>query len=139
MKYSDDIDGHDKIVKVVELAMKGAAEGNRAYLKEAFHDKAQMFGEAKGIRFDEPIEEFFKLCEAYPLGTPIHEKNVYRSRVVSVTRVGGAAMVMVTEDGCWGSVSFVDFFTVTEIAGQWKITNKTFAYTGGVIPPVIVP
>ncbi|MHC2647961.1 hypothetical protein ACVMHY_000540 [Bradyrhizobium barranii subsp. barranii] len=58
----------------------------------------------------------------------------YRSRIISTTRVGGAAMVMVAEDGCWGSAAFVDFFTVTRIGGAWKITNKTFAHSGGEIP-----
>jgi hypothetical protein len=46
--------------------------------------------------------------------------------------------VMVAEDGCWGSASFVDFFTVTKISNAWKITNKTFAYTGGKIPPEVL-
>jgi uncharacterized protein len=46
----------------------------------------------------------------------------------------GAAMVMVAEDGCWGSAAFVDFFTVTLIDGAWKITNKTFTHYAGKIP-----
>ena len=129
-----DIDSHDMIVQVVELAMKGAAEGNLTDLNMAFHKDAWMFGEVAGNRYDDPIEDFCKLCEKFPLG----KGGVYRSRIVSVTRAGGAAMAMVTEDGCWGSASFVDFFTVTKIAGVWKITNKTFAYTGGKIPPEVL-
>jgi hypothetical protein len=59
-------------------------------------------------------------------------------RIISTTRVGGAAMVMVAEDGCWGSAAFVDFFTVTRIGGAWKITNKTFAHSGGEIPKEVL-
>jgi Putative lumazine-binding len=129
-----DIDSHDMIVKVVELAMKASADGNVTDLGKAFHEKAQMYGEVFGVRYDEPIESFFQLCKKHPLG----KGGNYRSRIVSVTRTGGAAMVMVTEDGCWGTASFVDFFNVTRIGGVWKITNKTFAYTGGKIPPEVL-
>jgi Putative lumazine-binding len=129
-----DIDSHDKIQQVVELAMKGAAEGSRDKLSRAFHDKAQMFGEVNGARYDEPIEAFFELCTKHPL----EKGGSYRSRIVSTTMTGDAAMVMVAEDGCWGSASFVDFFTVTKISGAWKITNKTFAYTGGKIPSEVL-
>jgi hypothetical protein len=110
--------------------MKGSADGDVAQLRGAFHEEARMFGEVFGRRYDEPIASFFEMCEDHPLG----KGNRYRSRIVSITPVGPAAMVMVAEDGCWGSASFVDFFTVTQINGTWKITNKTFAYTGGDIP-----
>lgn len=129
-----DIDSYDRICEVVDLAMKGAAEGNVTKLREAFHEEARMFGEVHGQRYDEPISSFFELCQKHPLANG----GRYRSRIVSVIRVGGAAMVMVAEDGCWGTASFVDFFTVTRIGAAWKITNKTFAYTGGKIPKEVL-
>ena len=129
-----DIDGYDEIHDVVDLAMRGAAEGNLKKLGRAFHKNAWMFGEVFGMRYDAPIEVFFELCEKHPLG----EAGNYRSRIVSITRVGDAAMAMVAEDGCWGTASFVDLFTVTRIGGKWKITNKTFAYTGGGIPDEVL-
>jgi hypothetical protein len=125
-----DIDAYDHIHAVVELAMQGAAEGDVAKLRQAFHKDAWMFGEVDGKRYDEPISSFFDLCEKHPLGRGGH----YRSRIVSTTHVGPGAMAMVVEDGCWGTASFVDFFTVTRLGEGWKITNKTFAYTGGEIP-----
>ena len=129
-----DIDSHDQIHQVVDLAMKGAAEGNLAKLRRAFHEEARMFGEVFRTRYDAPICAFFELCKKHPLG----RGGRYRSRIVSITRVGGAAMAMVAEDGCWGTASFVDFFTVTRIGGAWKITNKTFVYTGGKIPKEVL-
>ena len=128
-----DIDSHDEIHRVVQLAMKGAAHGDLAKLRAAHHKDAWMFGEVHGTRYDTSITSFFDLCEKHPLA----RGGSYRSRIVSITRVGGAAMVMVAEEGCWGSVAFVDFFTVTRIDGTWKITNKTFAHTGGEIPPEV--
>src|SRR3954468_4294399 len=106
-----DIDAHDQISKVVELAMKGASEGDLAKLQKAFHKDAWMFGEVEGTRYDAPIADFFELCKKHPLG----KGGIYRSRIVTVTRIGEAAMVMVSEDGCWGTAAFVDFFTVTQM------------------------
>jgi hypothetical protein len=128
-----DIDGLNQIRQVVELAMKGSDEGDRAKLEEAYHPEARMFGEVNGTRYDDPIAVFFSLCEDHKLGAG----GRYRSTIVSVTQIGGAAMVMVAEDGCWGTASFVDFFTVSRTEGAWKITNKTFSYTGGEIPPEV--
>jgi hypothetical protein len=53
---------------------------------------------------------------------------------VSVEQVGDAAFAVLEEDGFWGTVSFTDFFTLTQIDGTWTIVNKTFAHTGGQPP-----
>jgi hypothetical protein len=88
-----------------------------------------MFGQVFEERFASPIDGFFDLCEKFPLGKPLGNSQPYRSSIISIAQVGLSAMVMVAEDGCWGSAAFVDFFTVTFMDGWWKITNKTFAYT----------
>jgi hypothetical protein len=97
-----------------------------------------MFGQVFEERFASPIDGFFDLCEKFPLGKPLGNSQPYRSSIISIAQVGLSAMVMVAEDGCWGSAAFVDFFTVTFMDGGWKITNKTFAYTGGEIPPEVL-
>jgi Putative lumazine-binding len=61
-----DIDSYDAIYKVVDLAMKGAAEGDLAKLGAAFHADARMYGEVYGQRYDEPIAAFFDLCKRHP-------------------------------------------------------------------------
>ncbi len=61
-----DIDSYDAIYKVVDLAMKGAAEGDLAKLGAAFHADARMYGEVYGQRYDEPIAAFFDLCKRQP-------------------------------------------------------------------------
>jgi hypothetical protein len=130
------IESLEKICEVVELAMNGAKEGNWAKLENAFHKKARMYGSVHGERFDTPIQVFFKMCEDNPLGKDqtLGEGKSYWFHIVSVTRVRGAAMVMVEEGGCWGSAAFVDLFTVTLNEDKWQVTNKTFAHTGGDIP-----
>jgi hypothetical protein len=122
---------YDDIARVVQLYMDGSARGDVAKLKEAFHPDARMFGSLAGTRYDVPIQELFKMAE----GQPADADGSYRGRLVSVERVGDAAMATVAEDGYWGhGVSFVDFFSLARINGTWKIVNKTFAHTGGEMP-----
>jgi hypothetical protein len=114
----------------MQLYIDGAANGDAAKLQAAFHEQAWMFGEMGGQRFDMPIKEFFGLAESRPLKTD----DNFDARVVSVDQTGDAATAVVAEDGAWGSVSFVDYFTLARIDGVWKIVNKTFAHTGGEPP-----
>ena len=65
---------------------------------------------------------------------PLDSDGSYSARITSIEQVGDAATARVEEDGCWGGLSFVDFFTLAKIDGTWKIVNKTFAHTGGDMP-----
>ena len=123
------IDDYDEIVRVLVLCLEGEAKGDAGLLKEAFHEDARMFGEVAGERYDMPITEFFEVAEAEPADTGNH-----RGRVLSVHQVGDAANAVVAEDGYWGTLSFIDFFTLNRIEGDWKIVNKTFVHTGGELP-----
>ena len=123
------IDDYDEIVRVLVLCLEGEAKGDAGLLKEAFHADARMFGGVAGERYDMPITEFFEVAEAEPADTGSH-----RGRVLSVHQVGDAANAVVAEDGYWGTLSFIDFFTLNRIAGGWKIVNKTFVHTGGELP-----
>ena len=123
------VDDYDAITRVAQLCTEGEAEGNVAKLQEAFHQDARMFGSLAGERFDVPIEELFKLAESEPADT-----GNYRSRVLSVQQTGDAAVAVVTEEGYWGTVSFIDYFLLARIEGVWKIVCKLFTHTGGEPP-----
>ena len=123
------IDDHDEIVKVLQLYIAGASKGDATSLDQVFHPAARMFGQLAGSRVDIPISEFVAMAERQPADT-----GAYRGRVLSVTQVGDAAAAVVAEEGCWGSVSFIDFFTLARIDSSWKIVSKTFAHTGGQMP-----
>ncbi len=129
VQRTDQIDEYDAIGKVLQLYMDGSAKGDVAKLKEAFHLDSRMFGSLGGQRLDIPIQSFFELA-AHPADT----EGKYRGRVLSVTQVGDAAVAVLAEDGFWGRVSFVDFFSLSKIDGRWWIVNKTFAHTGGEPP-----
>jgi hypothetical protein len=123
------VDDYDAIHRVLQLCTEGEAKGDVAKLREAFHADARMFGSLAGERYDVPIEELFELAESAPADT-----GNYRSRVLSVQQTGDAAVGVVAEEGYWGTVSFIDYFQLARIEGEWNIVSKLFAHTGGEPP-----
>lgn len=116
------------ITHVVEAYIDGARTGDAVKLIEAFDQRAWMFGSLGGQRVDIPIGEMIEMVKAQPMG------ETYEARITSVEQVGDAARVTLDETGCWGSVSFTDFFGLSKIDGEWKIVSKVFAHTGGEMP-----
>ena len=123
------VDDYDAIHRVLELCTQGEAKGDVAKLREAFHEDARMFGSLAGERYDVPIEELFELAQSAPADT-----GNYRSRVLSVNQTGDAAVGVVAEEGYWGTSSFIDYFQLARIEGDWKIVCKLFEHTGGEPP-----
>ena len=123
------VDDYDAICRVLQLCTEGEAKGDVAKLREAFHADARMFGSIAGTRYDVPIEELFELAESEPADT-----GTYRSRILSVQQTGDAAVAVVAEEGYWGSISFIDYFQLARIDGDWKIVCKLFAHTAGEPP-----
>lgn len=118
----------DAITSVVQLYIDGARTGDTEKVKAAFDDRAWMFGSLGSQRVDIPIAEMIDMVGAQPMG------ETYEARITSVEQVGDAATATLEETGCWGSVSFTDFFALSKIDGDWKIVSKTFAHTGGEMP-----
>ena len=117
------------IEAAVQLYIDGASTGDTNKLKQAFNEGAWMYGSLGGERVDVPITEMFAMVAEHPLGS-----DAYDARITSVEQIGDVAVVRLEEDGCWGTVSFVDWFALAKIDGTWKIVNKTFAHTGGEMP-----
>ena len=120
----------DRITRVVDLYIEGCRDGDGAKLREVFHADARMWGSFGGQRVDEPISELIAETD----GSPVDVDGSYSARVTSLEQAGDTAAVTLVEDGYWGTVSFVDFFSLAEIDGEWKIVNKTFIHTGGEPP-----
>ena len=57
-----------------------------------------------------------------------------QARVSASATVLPPGMHCVEEDGCWGGISFTNFFTLAKIDARWQIVNKTFAHTAGELP-----
>jgi hypothetical protein len=120
----------DAIAAVVQLYIDGSADGDASTLEQAFHPDARMYGSLSGQRMDIPIAELYKLIE----GNPMNSAGNYEASVTSIDQAEDAAVARLDESGCWGSVSFVDFFSLAKIDGSWQIVNKVFAHTGGEMP-----
>jgi hypothetical protein len=122
--------GNDTAVGAVQLYADGAAKGDAAKLEQAFNEGAWMFGSIGDQRLDMPISEMIRLI----VDKPGDVDGSFRATVRSVEEQGDAAVVVLEEEGFWGTLSFVDFFSLARIDGNWKIVNKTFAHTGGEPP-----
>lgn len=120
------VDDYDAVLAVVQLCLEGEATGDVGKLQQAFHADAWMFGDLAGTRYDVPIQTLFDMVAESPADTGSH-----RSRILSISCQGDVATATVAEEGCWGTVSFLDLLTLCRIDGTWKIVNKTFAHLGG--------
>jgi hypothetical protein len=120
----------DQLTRVVELYIEGSRHGDAQKLREAFHPDARMWGSLAGERVDVPITEMIAMID----GKPVDVDGSYQARIASAEQTDDVASVVLEEDGFWGSVSFVDFFSLARIDGTWKIVNKTFLHTGGTPP-----
>ena len=122
----------EAIAAALQLYIDGVSKGDAEKLKKGFDERAWMFGELGGQRYDVPVSELIAMVTAQPLDTG---DGNFEARIVSIEQVGDVASATIEEDGAWGAISFTDFFTLSKIDGQWKIVNKTFAHTGGELPP----
>jgi hypothetical protein len=122
----------EQITRTVNLYVEGVRDGDAAKLRQAFHPDARMWGSMIGQRYDEPIAEMIAMVD----GKPVDVDGSYRAHVSSVEQTDDVALVTLSEEGFWGTVSFVDFFALARIDGTWKIVNKSFVHTSGE-PPAI--
>ncbi len=122
--------GNETAVGAVLLYVDGVAKGDAAKLEQAFREGSWMFGSVSGTRYDVPITEMIKMVEAQPADVD----GSFQATVRSADEEGDAALVVLEEQGFWGTLSFVDYFSLVRVDGSWKIVNKTFAHTGGSLP-----
>jgi hypothetical protein len=118
------------IEDVVQLYVAGTGKGDAAKLRQAFHEDARMFGSVAGQRVDVPIAQMIEMSVAGPMDS----EGTYTASIVAVDQTGDAATATLEESGCWGTASFVDFFSLSRFADGWKIVSKTFAHTRGEVP-----
>jgi hypothetical protein len=129
-RTASQVEDFDEISQVMNTLLEGESAGDVGKLKSVFHPDARMFGQAEGRRYDLAISEYFDFAAS----APANSEGNYRARVLSIQQTGDAAIVTAVEENCWGSVAFIDYFSLSRFAGEWKVVNKTFAHTGGKMP-----
>jgi hypothetical protein len=108
--------GNTTVVGAVQLYIEGVAKGDTAKLERAFHPGACMYGSVSGRRFDIPISEMIAMSASQPADTD----GSYRASIRSVEEEGDAAIAILDEEGFWGALSFVDFFSLAKIDDEWR-------------------
>jgi len=111
------------IEQAIRLYIDGASKGDAAKLKETFHEAAWMLGSIGGQRFDMPIAQMIETLAAQPLDS----NGEFSARLTAIEQVGDAATVRLEEEGCWGNISFGDFFTCATSSGTVFAGNDGFA------------
>ena len=117
----------EAIATVVRLYIEGAANGDAAKLKEAFHEHARIFGSLGGTRYDRGLDEMIEL----ETRAPMNSDGRFSAHITSIVQVGDVATATVEEDGCWGTVSFTSFLSLAKVDGRWQIVAKVFAHVSG--------
>ncbi len=93
-------------------------------LRSTFHPEALMAGYLGDELMVGSPEPFFADIGSNPsmaeTGAP------YKADIAAVHVAGRVASARVEESGFFGGASFVDYFQLLNVGGDWKIVSKTF-------------
>jgi hypothetical protein len=120
----------EAIATVLRLYIEGAANGDAAKLKDAFHEHARTYGSLNGTSYDISVDEMVALEQR----APRNSDGRYTAHIMSIAQAGDVASATVEEDGCWGTASFTSFLSLVKIDSSWKIVSKVFAHVSGTLP-----
>jgi len=108
-----------QIRAAVESYFDGLMHHDAAALERAFHPESRLLGVPRGGLTVLPFERWKSFTER---DAPERDLSLYENRIVSIDTYGTAAMVKV--DLTWPDVHYVDYLSLLEIDGEWKIVNK---------------
>ena len=114
----------------VQLYIEGVASGDTTTLGAAFHADAHVFGALGGQRVDIPAADMIAMLAEQPADID----GSFDASIQSLEIHGDVAVATIAEENFWGTVSFIDVFSLACFDGDWKIVSKVFTHTGG-IPP----
>lgn len=112
-------DDEAAIRRTVELYFAGMMDANPELLRLAFHPEARLIGvNEEGGVWVIPVERWASSWEGREPRSP----ERYRNRIVSVDVYGTASSVKTQLE--WPEVHYVDYLSLLEVDGEWKIVNK---------------
>jgi hypothetical protein len=110
---------YDVIANVVQQYIDGARSGKGEDMRPAFHKDATIFGYVGPDLFAGPIQQLFDWNDENGPATGL------QAQIASIDLIDTAATVRLELDD-WTGLRFTDLFTLLQIDGEWKITNKVF-------------
>ena len=110
---------HEAITEVLQHYINGAKSGKGDDMRPAFHQDATVFGYVGRDLLAGPIEQLFSWNDD---NGPAKNLQVQVSRI----DVAGSVATARVELDNWTGRRFTDLFTLLEVDGEWKITNKVF-------------
>ena len=100
--------------------MKGVAEGDSSYARDAFSDEAVVFG-YPGNQLDHgPIQAFFDNVDR--VGS--HPDFAFRVDIISLEET--VAVVRLLEENWGGNADFTDYLLMMKLHGEWKCVVQTY-------------
>lgn len=105
---------------VIQQYFRGHATGSGEEMKKAFLPSAHIEGIRSGVFTSWTIQEYASRFTGKPAADEASRKRTIDSVDVS----GTAAMARATL--VHGASTFVDYFVLLKVDGQWKIANKVY-------------
>ena len=105
----------------VQQYLKGHATGSAEEMRKAFLPSARIEGIRSGTFTSWTAEEYASRFT----GKPAADEATRKRTIDSVNVSGTAAMARATL--VHGATTFVDYFVLLKVDGQWKIANKVYS------------
>lgn len=112
---------HLAALEPIEHYITGHRTGQAEYMRRAFHADARIMSFRDGALHALTVDEFSARFQ----GQPAADEAQRRRTIASFDVVGNAGTAKVVLD--YPEVTFTDYFTLLQIDGVWKISNKTFS------------
>jgi len=104
----------------IDQYFKGHATGNGDEMRKAFLPTAHIEGNRQGTFTSWTVDEYVKNFS----GKPAADEAARKRTIHSVDVSGTAAMAKATL--VHGQTTFVDYFVLLKVDGEWKIANKVY-------------
>ena len=118
-------DDAQKVRALMERYVQAVYVADVDTLRDLFHADAFMGGYLGDDLLMGTPEPFF--ADLASRASMADSGAPYGHEISSVQVQGRAATATIEEEGFFGSVRFINYFTLIELEGQWKIASKTFA------------
>ncbi len=119
-------DGDDggAVREVMQRYVDATFKADVAALRRTFHPEASMSGWLGDELLAGTPEPFFLDLVSRP--SMADTRAPYVAEISSIEVSGRVASATLTESGFFGAMSFVNYFTLLRVDGEWMIMTKTF-------------